>query len=52
MDDIPVPLSDKKIRFTEQLRHCMRMKRLSYNTEKTYLYWILNIVQLMQWEKY
>ena len=45
MDDIPIPLSDKKIRLTEQLRHCMRMKHLSYSTEKSYLYWILNFIR-------
>ena len=45
MDDIPIPLSDKKIRLTEQLRHCMRIKHLSYSTEKTYLYWILNFIR-------
>ena len=45
LDDIPVPLSDNKIRLTDQLRHCFRIKHLSYSTEKTYLYWILNFIR-------
>ncbi len=45
MDDIPLPISDNPIRLVDQLRHCMRIKHLSYSTEKTYLYWILNYIR-------
>ena len=45
MDDIPLPLCDKPFRLTDQLRQCMRVKHLSYSTEKIYIYWILNFIR-------
>ena len=45
MDDIPIPISESRRKLTEQLRYCMRVKHLTYSTEKTYLYWILNFIR-------
>lgn len=45
MDDIPIPIRDAKFRLTDQIRLCIRDKNLSYSTEKTYLYWILNYIR-------
>jgi integron integrase len=39
MDDIPHPIPSKPARFLDQLRLCIRQRRLSYSTEKTYVYW-------------
>lgn len=40
MYDIPIPIPDKPTRFMDQLRHCIRSKRLAYRTEQTYCHWI------------
>jgi len=45
MDDIPIPLEYEQSKLSYQLRQCMRIKQLSYSTEKTYLYWINNFIR-------
>jgi len=40
IDDIPEPIQRKNPRFVDQLRACIRNRKLSYATEKTYVYWI------------
>jgi len=45
MDDIPVPISQSRSPFINQLRAFMRIKQLSYATEKTYLHWILSYIR-------
>jgi len=45
LDDIPVPIRKGKLRLTDQVRIRVREKNLSYSTEKTYLYWIVNFIR-------
>lgn len=45
MDDIPIPLPAKPVRFMDKLRVFMRAKRLAYRTEKTYCTWILDFIR-------
>lgn len=45
MDDIPLPLPTKPIRFMDRLRAFMRAKHLAYRTEKTYCGWILDFIR-------
>lgn len=45
MDDIPVALPDKPVRFMDKLRVFMRAKRLAYRTEKTYCLWIVDFIR-------
>ncbi len=45
MDDIPVSIDLKSKRFIPQLRLFIRQKGLAYNTEKTYLYWIIYYIR-------
>ena len=40
MDDIPTPIARRSRRFLDQVRRCMRDRKLAYSTEKTYLHWI------------
>lgn len=45
MDDIPVALPDKPVRFMDKLRTFMRAKHLAYRTEKTYCLWIIDFIR-------
>lgn len=45
MDDIPVPIRNGNLRLTDQVRVRIREKNLSFSTEKTYLYWIVNFIR-------
>lgn len=44
MEDIPLPIPKKPVRFLDQLRLHMRSKRLAYKTEKTYIMWIKDFI--------
>lgn len=43
--DIPVYVPAKPTRFVDQLRAFIRFRQLSYQTEKTYIHWILNFIR-------
>lgn len=45
MDDIPIPLPDKPVKFMDQLRYFIRGKQLAYRTEKTYCRWIADFIR-------
>jgi len=45
LDDIPILLNLDSKDLSDQLRQCMRSRRLLYSTEKTYLYWIQNFIR-------
>lgn len=45
MDDIPVSINPRSIRFVPLLRAFIRQKGLAYSTEKTYLYWIKSFIR-------
>ena len=45
MDDIPLPIEQKPVKFLDQLRLTMREGRLAYATEKTYLHWIKQFIR-------
>ncbi len=45
MDDIPIPIPDKPVRFMDCLRLFIRSKRLAYRTEKTYCTWIASFIR-------
>ena len=45
MDDIPVPLPDKPIRFMDQFREFLRSRRLAYKTEQTYCMWVKRFIR-------
>ncbi|WP_198939339.1 phage integrase N-terminal SAM-like domain-containing protein [Motiliproteus sp. MSK22-1] len=48
MDDIPVALPSKPIRFIDQLRAFIRTRNLAYKTEKTYVHWTLRFIRFNQ----
>lgn len=43
--DIPIYVPEKPTRLVDQLRVFIRFKQLSYQTEKTYVHWILNFIR-------
>ncbi|MCP8900378.1 integron integrase [Gilvimarinus xylanilyticus] len=43
--DVPVYVPAKPVRFVDQLRAFIRFRQLSYQTEKTYIHWILNYIR-------
>lgn len=45
MEDIPLPLPDKPVRFMDRLRAFIRSRQLAYKTEKTYCIWILDYIR-------
>jgi len=45
IDDIPVSIRRTNPRFIDQLRMCMRSRKLSYATEKTYVHWIKTFIR-------
>jgi len=45
MDDVPVPLTNRRPRLIEELRRLMRERNLAYSTEKTYVHWIRSYVR-------
>lgn len=45
MDDIPVSVDPDSSRFIPRLRVFIRNKGLSYNTEKTYISWIIRFIR-------
>lgn len=44
MDEIPVPISAGSTRFLDQLRAHIRSQGLAYQTEKTYVHWIVHYI--------
>ena len=48
IDDIPVPIRRTNPRFIDHLRACIRSRKLSYATEKTYVYWIKTFIRTNQ----
>jgi integrase len=46
--DIPKPLPANPVRFTDRLRAFIRSKQLSYRTEKTYCYWVVDFIRFHQ----
>lgn len=45
MDDIPVYIPEKPVKFIDQLRQFIRFKNLSYSTEKTYVHWVVRFIR-------
>jgi len=45
MDDIPIFIDYRSPRFIDRLRLCIRSRNLSYATEKTYVYWVLQFIR-------
>ncbi len=45
MDDIPVPIPARPVRFMDRLRAFMRGRQLAYRTEKTYCGWIRDYIR-------
>lgn len=45
MDDIPVPIPTRPVRFMDRLRTFMRGRQLAYRTEKTYCGWIRDFIR-------
>ncbi len=43
--DVPPPVPEQPVRFTDQLRSFIRARNLAYKTEKTYLFWILRFIR-------
>jgi len=48
MDDIPIFIDYRSPRFIDRLRLCIRSRNLSYATEKTYVYWVLQFIRFHQ----
>lgn len=48
MDDIRPGIPSKPTRFLDQLRHAIRSAGLAYETEKTYVHWILRYIRFHQ----
>ena len=48
MDDVRHPLPQKPVRLMDQLRQEIRQRGMSYQTEKTYLYWIRYYIRFNQ----
>ncbi|BFM13560.1 integron integrase [Simiduia litorea] len=45
MDDIPVYIPEKPIKFVDQLRQFIRYHNLAYTTEKTYVQWAIRFIR-------
>lgn len=45
MDDIPVYVAEKPIKFIDQLRVFIRFRNLAYKTEQTYIHWVLRFIR-------
>ena len=45
MDDIPVCVAEKPIKFIDQLRDFIRYHNLAYTTEKTYIQWAIRFIR-------
>ncbi|KZZ35373.1 integron integrase, partial [Oleiphilus sp. HI0086] len=45
MDDIPLPLPKKPVRFIDQFRAFIRSKQMAYKTEKTYCHWVIRFIR-------
>ncbi|WP_193163902.1 integron integrase [Microbulbifer hainanensis] len=48
MEDIPVPIPARPVRFMDRLRAFMRARHMAYRTEKTYCRWILDFIRFHQ----
>ena len=44
MDEIPIPVAAGSSRFLDQLRAHIRAQGLAYQTEKTYVHWVLHYI--------
>ncbi|MCZ6804089.1 MAG: phage integrase N-terminal SAM-like domain-containing protein [Proteobacteria bacterium] len=44
MDDVPIYVPNKSIKFLDQLRAFIRFRQLSYATEKTYIHWVKRFI--------
>lgn len=45
MNDIPVYVPGKPVKFIDQLRAFIRFRNLAYKTEKTYIHWIIRFIR-------
>ncbi|WP_317930563.1 integron integrase [Halioxenophilus sp. WMMB6] len=45
MDDIPKPLPEKPVRFMDCFRAYMRSRHMSYKTEQTYCFWVIDFIR-------
>ncbi|MEM7613035.1 MAG: integron integrase [Pseudomonadota bacterium] len=45
MDDIRPPVSAKSSRLLDKFRLCIRSQGLSYETEKTYIHWVIRFIR-------
>ncbi len=45
IDDIPTPISRIQPRFVDRLRACIRNRKLSFSTERTYVHWIKSFLR-------
>lgn len=45
MDDVPVYVPEKKIKFIDQLRAFIRYRNLTWKTEKTYVHWVYRFIK-------
>lgn len=56
MNDIPVYVPGKPVKFIDQLRAFIRFRNLAYKTEKTYIHWIIRFIRFnnmnihLKWE--
>src|SRR5262245_48347756 len=40
----PIPLDARKLKLLDQVRHILRFRHYSYQTEKTYVHWIKRFI--------
>ncbi|UTA48143.1 integron integrase [Simiduia sp. 21SJ11W-1] len=45
IDDVPVYVPEKPVRFLDQLRAFIRYRNLAYRTEQTYIHWIVRFIR-------
>lgn len=45
MDDIPVPLPSRPVRFMDCFRAFIRSRHMAYKTEKTYCFWVKDFIR-------
>lgn len=50
MDDIPVPLPAKPVKFMDQFRQFLRSRHMAYKTEQTYCIWVLRYIRFHQYK--
>lgn len=45
LDDIPIYVPEKPVKFIDQLRTFIRFRNLAYATEKTYIHWVIRFIR-------